>query len=139
MLASILASGVSGWWVCGEKSGGRVIGLATRNAQNFQPGVFRFHPQVTDYHLVNARLESSKGFGRAAGSIYLKSMKFENGFQSEQDGEIVIHKKNAAFHARLFVAARSIGSIPPAAICGWNAPRRILRSRDASVAFTRLV
>jgi hypothetical protein len=66
-------------------------------------------------------------------------MKFENSFQSEQDGEIVIHKKNAAFHARLFVAARSSVSIPPAAIPRWNAPRRILRSRDASVAFTRLV
>jgi hypothetical protein len=51
--------------------------------------------------VVNGGLHAGKGLGGTAGGFDFKSVEFENSFEGQQDGEIVVDQKNAAFHVRL--------------------------------------
>jgi hypothetical protein len=88
----------AGWWIGGEQGGRGIVSLAARGADDFQAGLFGFHAQVADDHLVNAGLHAGQGLGGTASSFDFKSVEFENRFEGEQDGEIVVDEKNAAFH-----------------------------------------
>ena len=85
-------------WIGSEQCGRGIIGLAPGGAQDLESGFFGFHSQVADDHLVNAGLQAGEGFGRTRGRVHFKSMEFKHGFERQQDGEIVVDKKNAAFH-----------------------------------------
>jgi hypothetical protein len=52
--------------------------------------------------VVNGRLHAGKGLGGTAGGFDFKSVAFKHRFEGQQDGEIVVDQKNAAFHAHLF-------------------------------------
>ena len=43
----------------------------------------------------------AKGLGGTGGGFDFKSLEFENGFEGQQDGEIVVDEKNATFHVHL--------------------------------------
>jgi hypothetical protein len=88
----------AGGRISGEQGGRGIVGLAARRAQDFQSGLFGFHAQVADDHVVNAGLQAGKGFGGTAGGFDFKSVQFEYRFEGQQDGEIVVDKKNTAFH-----------------------------------------
>src|SRR5450759_2407113 len=91
----------AGWWIGGEQSGRGVVSLAARGANDFQAGLFGFHAQVADDHLVNAGLHAGKGLGGTAGGFDFESVEFKNSLEGQQDGEIVIDKKNATLHVHL--------------------------------------
>ena len=71
-----------------------------RGADDFQAGLFGFHVQVADDHLVNAGFDAGKGLGGTAGGFDFKSVEIENGFERQQDGGIIVDK-NATFHLHL--------------------------------------
>jgi hypothetical protein len=94
---------------CEQRSRG-IVSLAARGADDFQAGLFGFHAQVADDHVVNGGLHAGKGLGGTAGGFHFKSVEFENSFEGQQDGEIVVDKKNAAFR-------RWLSCAPPVAAC----------------------
>ena len=95
----------AGWGIGGEQSGRRIISLAARGADHFQASLFGFHAQIADHHLVNAGLHAGQGLGGTGCSFNFKSLEFENSFEGQQDGEIIIDEKNSAFHVHLLSGA----------------------------------
>ena len=120
----------AGRWrrIGGEQSGRRIVALAARRADDFQSGLFGFHAQVADHHVVNAGLQAGKGFGGAAGGFHFKTVEFEDSFEGQQDGEVVVDEKNAAFHG----APRSRGVGDAAALRNRVRKIRPTSSRGAS-------
>jgi hypothetical protein len=92
----------SGWRIGCEQSSRGVVSLAARGADDFQTRLCGFHAQVADDHVVNGGFHAGKSLGGTAGSFDFKSVEFENSFQGQQDGEIVVDQKNAAFHVASF-------------------------------------
>ncbi len=91
----------SGWWIGGEQSGGGIVSLAARGADDLQASLFGFHTQVADDHLVNAGLHAGRRLGGTAGGFDFKSVEFKDSLEGQQDSEIVIDKKNATFHVQV--------------------------------------
>src|SRR5208282_2372147 len=120
---------LAGWRIGSQQSGRGIVSLAARGADHFQTGLFGFHAQVADYHLVNAGLYAGQGLGGTGRSFNFKSLEFENGFEGQQDGEIVIDEKNAAFHVHLLSGAEM------QCIAEWagSAPAAIARASQIAV------
>ncbi len=95
----------AGWRIGGEQSGRGIVSLAARSADDFQTGLFGFHAQVADYHLVNAGFHAGQSLGGTGGGFDFKSLEFKNGFEGQENGEIVIDEKNTAFHVQLLSGA----------------------------------
>ena len=88
----------SGWGIGGEQGGCGMVRLAARGADDFQAGFFGFHVQVADDHLVDAGLHADKGLGGTAGGFDFESVKFENRFEGQQNGKIVVDNEDTTFH-----------------------------------------
>jgi len=95
------------WRIGCEQSSRRVVSLAARGADDFQTRLCGFHTQVADDHVVNGGLHAGKGLGGTAGGFDFKSVEFENSFEGQQDGEIVVDQKNAAFQLAAIFIRRS--------------------------------
>src|SRR5258708_9395712 len=100
-VAGFTALVFSRWWIGGEQSGRGIVSLAARAADDLQASLLGFHAQVADDHLVNAGLHAGKGLGGTAGGFHFTSLEFKDSLQGQQDGELVIHKKNAPFPVHL--------------------------------------
>jgi len=72
--------------------------LAVGGTYNFESGVLGFHAEVADHHVIDARFHAGECFSLTGRGFYLKTMEFQNRFQGQEDGKIVIHQEYSSLH-----------------------------------------
>src|SRR5260370_25608199 len=82
----------------GQNGTGWVVGGFSGGANHIVAGLGMLHLHVGDHHVVVGGLQLENGFGGGGGGFNLEAVDFQNRFQGQQNGDLIVSKKNAAFH-----------------------------------------
>ena len=86
-------------WIGGEQSDCGAIGSGAGGGDDLGTGGVAFHAHVRDDHVVLALAEQQLALARGGGGVDIEAADFENSFEGEEDGDLVVYEKYAAFHS----------------------------------------
>jgi threonylcarbamoyladenosine tRNA methylthiotransferase MtaB len=82
----------------GQQRGGGVVGLLAGFADHVETGILGLHASIGDDHLVDAGVQFLHRLGGGNGGVHLELLHLQDGFESQQDSNIVIDQQDSPLH-----------------------------------------